>query len=100
LHDLEILAQAPHLKRAKYTDYLRRHWLVPGLWIFVALIAPAVLAQPLQKTVAMVGARSGASWPLWIAKEAGLYAKYGLESNWFTRFIQGRLLRLSADTPR
>lgn len=27
----------------------------------------------------MVGARSGASWPLWIAKEARLYAKYGLD---------------------
>ena len=36
-------------------------------------------AQPLHKTVAMVGARSGASWPLWIAKEARLYAKYGLD---------------------
>ena len=36
-------------------------------------------AQPLQKTVAMVGARSGASWPLWIAKEARLYSKYGLD---------------------
>jgi ABC-type nitrate/sulfonate/bicarbonate transport system substrate-binding protein len=36
-------------------------------------------AQPLQKTVAMVGARSGASWPLWIAKDARLYAKYGLD---------------------
>ena len=39
----------------------------------------SVLAQPLQKTVAMIGARSGASWPLWIAKDAGLYAKYGLD---------------------
>jgi ABC-type nitrate/sulfonate/bicarbonate transport system substrate-binding protein len=38
-----------------------------------------VLAQPLQKTVAMIGARSGASWPLWIAKDTGLYAKYGLD---------------------
>lgn len=38
-----------------------------------------VNAQPLQKTVAMVGARSGASWPLWIAKDARLYAKYGLD---------------------
>jgi ABC-type nitrate/sulfonate/bicarbonate transport system substrate-binding protein len=38
-----------------------------------------VIAQPLQKSVAMVGARSGASWPLWIAKEARLYAKYGLD---------------------
>ena len=28
----------------------------------------------------MVGARSGASWPLWIAKEARLYAKHGLEA--------------------
>ena len=27
----------------------------------------------------MVGARSGASWPLWIAKDARLYAKYGLD---------------------
>ena len=39
----------------------------------------AVLAQSLPKTVAMIGARSGASWPLWIAKDAGLYAKYGLD---------------------
>ena len=36
-------------------------------------------AEPLQKAVAMVGARSGASWPLWIAKESRLYAKYGLD---------------------
>jgi ABC-type nitrate/sulfonate/bicarbonate transport system substrate-binding protein len=41
--------------------------------------APSVPAQTLQKTVAMVGARSGASWPLWIAKDARLYAKYGLD---------------------
>jgi len=72
------------LQRAKYTprygNHLRRQWLLPGVWILVALIAPAVAAQPLQKTVAMVGARSGASWPLWIAKEAGLYAKYGLDT--------------------
>lgn len=27
----------------------------------------------------MVGARSGASWPLWIAKDAGLYARHGLD---------------------
>jgi ABC-type nitrate/sulfonate/bicarbonate transport system substrate-binding protein len=40
---------------------------------------PSALAQTLQKTVAMIGARSGASWPLWIAKEAHLYAKYGLD---------------------
>jgi ABC-type nitrate/sulfonate/bicarbonate transport system substrate-binding protein len=38
----------------------------------------SVFAQPLQKTIAMVGARSGASWPLWIAKDAGFYGKHGL----------------------
>lgn len=37
------------------------------------------LAEPLKKAVAMVGARSGASWPLWIAREARLYEKYGLD---------------------
>ncbi len=50
-----------------------------GLLAFVSIAAANVFAQPLQKTVAMVGARSGASWPLWIAKEARLYAKYGLD---------------------
>jgi ABC-type nitrate/sulfonate/bicarbonate transport system substrate-binding protein len=32
-----------------------------------------------QKVVAMVGARSGASWPLWLAKDGGYYRKYGLD---------------------
>src|SRR5512145_1457055 len=31
------------------------------------------------KAVAMVGARSGASWPLWLAKDGGYYRKHGLE---------------------
>ncbi len=55
-------------------------------WLAATLIAGFILtgvaptfAQPLQKSVAMIGARSGASWPLWIAKEARLYAKYGLD---------------------
>jgi len=53
-----------------------------GLAITIAVsctAATSVSAQSLQKTVAMIGARSGASWPLWIAKEARLYAKYGLD---------------------
>jgi ABC-type nitrate/sulfonate/bicarbonate transport system substrate-binding protein len=33
----------------------------------------------LQKAVAMVGARSGASWPLWLAKDGGYYQKHGLD---------------------
>lgn len=52
-----------------------------AFWLlaFVSIAVTNVFAQPLQKTVAMIGARSGASWPLWIAKEARLYAKYGLD---------------------
>lgn len=52
-----------------------------AFWLlaFVSIAMTNVFAQPLQKTVAMIGARSGASWPLWIAKEARLYAKYGLD---------------------
>jgi len=49
------------------------------LMTLLILAAPNSFAQPRQKTVAMIGARSGASWPLWIAKEARLYAKYGLD---------------------
>ena len=47
--------------------------------VYITVLAVSAGAQPLQKTVAMVGARSGASWPLWIAKDARLYAKYGLD---------------------
>jgi len=53
-----------------------------GLAITIAVsctAATSMSAQPLQRTVAMIGARSGASWPQWIAKEARLYAKYGLD---------------------
>ena len=52
-----------------------------AFWLlaFVSIAVAHGFAQPLQKAVAMVGARSGASWPLWIAKEARLYGKYGLD---------------------
>ena len=50
-----------------------------GLLLLVSFAAPNLFAQSLQKAVAMIGARSGASWPLWIAKEARLYAKHGLD---------------------
>jgi ABC-type nitrate/sulfonate/bicarbonate transport system substrate-binding protein len=33
----------------------------------------------MQKVTALYGARSGASWPMWIAKDGGYYRKYGLE---------------------
>jgi ABC-type nitrate/sulfonate/bicarbonate transport system substrate-binding protein len=53
--------------------------VVTILLSFLSVGAFHVSAQPMQKTVAMIGARSGASWPLWIAKDGGLYAKYGLD---------------------
>jgi ABC-type nitrate/sulfonate/bicarbonate transport system substrate-binding protein len=61
-------------RRSSYTSAVAvlLYVLLPGQ-------PPSASAQPLQKTVAMVGARSGASWPLWIAKEARLYAKHGLD---------------------
>jgi ABC-type nitrate/sulfonate/bicarbonate transport system substrate-binding protein len=32
-----------------------------------------------RRVIAMVGARSGASWPLWLAKDGGYYRKQGLD---------------------
>jgi len=69
------------LFNARNMGRLARRFLA-GMAVFSALLnltADIGSAQPLQKTVAMIGARSGASWPLWIAKEARLYAKYGLD---------------------
>ncbi len=42
----------------------------------VACLAPA---QPLQKITINFPTRSGASWPMYIAKEGGYYQKYGLD---------------------
>jgi len=49
----------------------------------LALIAPAGFTQqtPLQKVTINFPARSGGSWPLFIAKEGGYYQKYGLDVN-------------------
>jgi ABC-type nitrate/sulfonate/bicarbonate transport system substrate-binding protein len=52
-----------------------------------ALIAAALLlaqcldAQQLQKITINFPTRSGASWPMWIAKEGGYYQKYGYDAN-------------------
>ncbi|HEX2932520.1 MAG TPA: ABC transporter substrate-binding protein [Candidatus Binatia bacterium] len=57
-----------------------KSYLFPAVFVSVLItFAGSVKSQPLQKSVAMVGARSGASWPLWIAKDARLYNKYGLD---------------------
>jgi ABC-type nitrate/sulfonate/bicarbonate transport system substrate-binding protein len=67
--------------RVGRTSGTRSRKLATQLFVFVPLFLASVssFAQRLQKTVAMIGARSGASWPLWIAKDARLYAKYGLD---------------------
>src|SRR5215471_8088576 len=45
----------------------------------LASLASSVWAQPLQKIVINYPTRSGASWPMYIAKEGGYYQKYGLD---------------------
>ena len=51
------------------------------LLIGVILVAPALISaqQSLQKTAINFPTRSGASWPMFIAKEGGYYQKYGLD---------------------
>jgi ABC-type nitrate/sulfonate/bicarbonate transport system substrate-binding protein len=56
-----------------------------GLTLLIAaiLIVPALLSaqEQLQKTAINFPTRSGASWPMFIAKEGGYYQKYGLDVN-------------------
>jgi ABC-type nitrate/sulfonate/bicarbonate transport system substrate-binding protein len=48
--------------------------------LIAALMVPAALSQqPLQKVTINFPARSGGSWPLFLAKEGGYYQKYGLD---------------------
>src|SRR5215831_10202997 len=56
--------------------------------ILFTLLVAAILAVPpfiaqgqLQKTAINFPTRSGASWPMFIAKEGGYYQKYGLDVN-------------------
>jgi ABC-type nitrate/sulfonate/bicarbonate transport system substrate-binding protein len=54
--------------------------LLAGAGVALAgLGAPAVHAQAGTKLTLSYPTRSGASWPLWIAKQAGLYEKHGLD---------------------
>jgi ABC-type nitrate/sulfonate/bicarbonate transport system substrate-binding protein len=50
-------------------------------FLTVPYVAFGQISSParLQRVVAMVGARSGASWPLWLAKDGGYYQKHGLD---------------------
>src|SRR5690349_20101323 len=48
-------------------------------WIAALAITCAAVGQPLQKITINYPTRSGASWPMYIAKEGGYYQKYGLD---------------------
>jgi ABC-type nitrate/sulfonate/bicarbonate transport system substrate-binding protein len=53
-----------------------------ALVIAAVLLVPSFIAQgQLQKTAINFPTRSGASWPMFIAKEGGYYQKYGLDVN-------------------
>ncbi|HEX2228588.1 MAG TPA: ABC transporter substrate-binding protein, partial [Candidatus Binatia bacterium] len=56
------------------------------LWCIAVVAALGILSPsaarpqtPVQRAVVMVGARSGASWPLWLAKTGGYYRNHGLD---------------------
>ena len=50
--------------------------------IAVVLLVSALVGQgQLQKTAINFPTRSGASWPMFVAKEGGYYQKYGLDVN-------------------
>ena len=74
-----IRSRKPNRLRRIGSALARMPVILAFLAAALSLLAIRANAQPLQKSVAMVGARSGASWPLWIAKDARLYTKYGLD---------------------
>ena len=49
--------------------------------LILTAAATGLLAQAPQKITINYPTRSAASWPLYIAKEAGIYAKNGLDVN-------------------
>ena len=59
-------------------------WLILAARELLAPVPKAASAQTsppakLQRVSALYGARSGASWPMWIAKDGGYYRKYDLD---------------------
>ena len=45
----------------------------------VSIFAQSLPPAKLQKVTALYGARSGASWPMWMAKDGGYYRRQGLD---------------------
>jgi ABC-type nitrate/sulfonate/bicarbonate transport system substrate-binding protein len=52
-----------------------------ALFLAALLVAEGLWAQQPQKITINFPTRSGASWPMWIAKEGGYYQKYGYDVN-------------------
>jgi ABC-type nitrate/sulfonate/bicarbonate transport system substrate-binding protein len=57
----------------------RRHVLKATGALAVSGLAGPLHAQAATKVTIGYPTRSGASWPLWLARQAGLYAKHGLD---------------------
>src|SRR5438093_3412640 len=53
--------------------------MIKRLVLLVLFLTPTLFAQQPQKVTVNFPTRSGASWPLFIAKEGGYYQKYGLD---------------------
>src|ERR1700732_21324 len=62
--------------KCRCTDMTISNWLLP-----VLLIAQGAWGQPapLEKITINYATRTGTTWPLYIAKEAGYFQKYGLD---------------------
>ena len=56
-----------------------RRRLLPAIVAVLAALGGSYQAQPLQKVTINYPTRSGASWPMYVAKEGGYYQKYGLD---------------------
>lgn len=71
------IAQHPGLPRASRRSVLKAGAGAAAL----ALGWPLAHAQAARKITISYPTRSGASWPMWIAKHGGLYEKHGLDVN-------------------
>src|SRR5579864_3607114 len=73
-----LMSTRPVLRaKCRCTDVVPANWLLP-----VLLIAHVAWGQPgpLEKITINYATRTGTTWPLYIAKEAGYFQKYGLDA--------------------
>jgi ABC-type nitrate/sulfonate/bicarbonate transport system substrate-binding protein len=63
------------------TEAIRFSTTVFGLFIGITFSFTNLVAAPLEKVNASYGAISGSMLPIWVAKEARLFEKHGLDLN-------------------